>query len=261
MLLSFLFLFSSAIANRALWYAVVDHPWRPSSAPESYPSPSTPRVATTAGCRPILISGARHLFCFLEPSFLLCFLQLSRVSNCFDSKRDRVRNNGCVVQIEFGCNEGKIISRWVSEREREGYASCYPTHPPFVVAIRFGFDRRLRNGKKTRHVGSPPPSVASPTMKRDSLPDPNVKVCSPSPRLWIVVAVPFEGDDPVGQMLSCRRILMLFLFLLVDCFLFPFTPNVVRFCWFFDIMGKNVNPDPQACSGEVCQGDHFQFWW
>ncbi|XP_042388840.1 uncharacterized protein LOC121980727 isoform X2 [Zingiber officinale] len=46
---------------------------------------------------------------------------------------------------------------------------------PFYPNLRFGFDRRLGNGKKTRHVGSPPPSVASPTMKRDSLPDPNIK--------------------------------------------------------------------------------------
>ncbi|KAG6507001.1 hypothetical protein ZIOFF_032336 [Zingiber officinale] len=47
---------------------------------------------------------------------------------------------------------------------------------PFYPNLRFGFDRRLGNGKKTRHVGSPPPSVASPTMKRDSLPDPNIKI-------------------------------------------------------------------------------------
>ncbi|XP_042440400.1 uncharacterized protein LOC122025633 isoform X1 [Zingiber officinale] len=47
---------------------------------------------------------------------------------------------------------------------------------PSFLDLRFGFDRRLGNGKKTRHVGTPPPSVASPTMKRDSLPDSNVKI-------------------------------------------------------------------------------------
>ncbi|XP_074573677.1 uncharacterized protein LOC141830089 isoform X2 [Curcuma longa] len=47
---------------------------------------------------------------------------------------------------------------------------------PSCLNLRFGFDRRLGNGKKTRHVGSPPPSVASLTMKRDSLPDPNIKI-------------------------------------------------------------------------------------
>ncbi|WOL06360.1 hypothetical protein Cni_G15092 [Canna indica] len=49
----------------------------------------------------------------------------------------------------------------------------------FLSSLRFGFDRRFGNGKKTRHVGSPPPSMASPTMfgqKRDSLSDPNLKI-------------------------------------------------------------------------------------
>ncbi|CAL9163238.1 uncharacterized protein LOC103982007 isoform X2 [Musa acuminata AAA Group] len=49
----------------------------------------------------------------------------------------------------------------------------------FPSSFRFGFDRRFGNGKKTRHVGSPPPSVASPTMcgqKRDHLSDPNLKI-------------------------------------------------------------------------------------
>lgn len=69
-------------------------------------------------------------------------------------------------------------------RDKDRESVMLLPHPPFLLAIRFGFDRRFGNGKKTRHVGSPPPSVASPTMcgqKRDHLSDPNLKVCYPSP--------------------------------------------------------------------------------